>query len=130
MSHCISFGLERFFVVFAFQKAFQSIQPLLPKALVVLEPPCRLAQSFSLQRTVMRASLDFATDQPGLLQDFQVFGDTIEREIELVSHLQNTEAFVCQVREHFPAYRVGKRMKSFVQWTASIFNHQVEYTRC
>ena len=77
----------------------------------------------------MRAAANFAPDEAGIFQDFDMLGSRRERHRERLRKPPDGHLAIGKLAQHDPARRVSESVKDGVQARRLKFNHVVEYER-
>lgn len=104
------------------EELLEGIEALLPESAVELEPLRGVAQGPGIETDSMNASFHASRDQTGVLEDDEVLGDGVERDLVWLGDLRDGGVAEGQAREDVAARGVGESGEGLIE----IFNQSVE----
>src|SRR6476469_147116 len=82
--------LPRLLRVLVLEVTLELIEPLVPEALIVIHPPRHLAEWFSSKRNKDFSTLFPAFNQPGALEQLQVFRHRVQGGVERLCDIEES----------------------------------------
>jgi hypothetical protein len=108
-----------------FQVFRQGIELQLPERAVLLDPRSRILHGLRSQSATVNASIDFALEQAGGLQDTHVLRDGGQRNAERLREFCDHGLASCEASQNRPAGGIGERAERGIQCRRQIVNHMV-----
>jgi hypothetical protein len=106
----------------------ERVQACFPKCANLLDPDRRVAQRLEIEITDVVATLNFAPDETGAFQNYQVLRYSVQGDREVLCDIGDPRGIVSKVLQDSPARRIGYRSKHVVERRCGMMNHMVEHT--
>jgi hypothetical protein len=122
-----AFAVFLFFLgcVCGFQKFRQRNELVFPEGAIVFDPLGRVFHRFRREAAAVDATVDFATEQAGGLEDAQMLRNGWERDIERSGQFRDGRFALGKAGKDSAASRVGECAKGGIQKRRRIVNHMV-----
>jgi hypothetical protein len=122
-----AFAVLLFFLgcVCGFQKFRQGSELVFPEGAIVFDPLSRVFHWFRREAAAVDATVDFATEQAGGLENAQMLGNGWERDIERSGQFRDGRFALGKAGKDGAASRVGECAKGGIQKRRRIVNHMV-----
>src|SRR5262245_46590726 len=97
------------------EKLLERVEPLVPEALVELEPARGIRERLRVEATEVRPALHRAAHEAGALEHFDVLRRGRQRDAEGLRELAHRSLSCRQIAKHLPPSRIGERLEHAIE---------------